>query len=119
LPGYGYARVPERIRGRWAEMIEEYLRESRGLQLVVQIVDARHEPTVLDHQMVEWLRAADRESLIVATKADKLSRNVRERTQRSLKEQLGVNEVLLFSAKTGEGRKELWQVLRRTCELGS
>ncbi len=54
LPGYGYAKVPQRIRAGWAAMIEEFLLEE-GLKLVVLIVDARHQPTKLDRQVVEWM----------------------------------------------------------------
>jgi GTP-binding protein len=55
LPGYGYARVPERVRDQWAELIQWYLGESGLVRGVVHLVDARHSPTKNDHRMVEFL----------------------------------------------------------------
>ncbi|MBP1678841.1 MAG: engB, partial [Bacteroidetes bacterium] len=55
LPGYGYAKVPEQVRSSWGKLIEQYLKSREQLSLVVQLVDARHEPTELDMMMVGWL----------------------------------------------------------------
>ena len=48
LPGYGYARLPEQIRASLGSLIEEYLKKRRNLAFVVQLVDARHDPTALE-----------------------------------------------------------------------
>lgn len=118
LPGFGYARVPERIRARWQEMIEEYLEDSPGLRLVVHTVDARHVPGVLDQQLQDWLAARGRKSRVVATKIDRVPRSRRAANLRAVADSLHVNEVIPFSAVTGEGRRELWRVLKESIEAG-
>jgi GTP-binding protein len=114
LPGYGYAKVSERIRRAWAPMVEGYLRSRRSLRAVVVIVDARHPPTPLDQEMRAWLQASRIPHLIVLTKVDKITRGARRRNRESAAAILGIrspNAVLLFSATTGEGEEELWRHL--------
>jgi len=114
LPGYGYAKVSERIRRAWRPMVEGYLRGRELLRAVVVIVDARHPPTPLDQEMGAWLQAARIPQLVVMTKADKITRGAWRRSREIAAAALGIrnpNEVLLFSAVTGEGEEELWQHL--------
>ncbi len=118
LPGFGYARVPERIRAGWAEMIEQYLGQSRWLRLVVHIVDARHVPGELDRRLLDWLTAHGRRFQVVATKVDKVPRSRRPASLRAIARTLQVNEVIPFSATTGEGKRELWRVLKEAVEAG-
>src|SRR5215204_4504699 len=75
LPGYGYARVSKTMRQDWGKMAEEYLSERAELRLFIQLVDARHQPTALDRSLHEWLEYHQKHSVVVATKADKLSKN--------------------------------------------
>lgn len=75
LPGYGYARASKSITENWGKMMEEYLEGREGLRLVVQLVDIRHEPTAQDIQMYDYLRYYNLNGIVVATKADKVSRN--------------------------------------------
>ncbi len=75
LPGYGYARASKSITENWGKMMEEYLEGREGLRLVVQLVDIRHEPTAQDIQMYDYLRYYNLSGIVVATKADKVSRN--------------------------------------------
>ena len=72
LPGYGYARLPEQIRSSWGKLIEQYLKSREQLSLVLQLVDARHEPTELDMMMIGWLDYYEIPFLVALTKADKL-----------------------------------------------
>ncbi|MFQ5693763.1 MAG: ribosome biogenesis GTP-binding protein YihA/YsxC, partial [Nitrospinota bacterium] len=74
LPGYGYAKVPERVRQNWGKMIEAYLEGRAQLRGVVVILDIRRGVMEMDRQLVEWLAAKGIETLVVLTKADKLSR---------------------------------------------
>lgn len=74
LPGYGYAKVPEAEKGKWAELIEGYLQSSKRLKCVLVLVDIRHEPGPLDKQMVAYLHHYGIPFMIVATKSDKLSK---------------------------------------------
>ena len=109
LPGYGFARAPKQEKQKWADMIEGYLRGSRHLKRVFQLVDVRHEPTEDDQLMVEYLRHYDIPFTVVATKADKLSRAQRGRSIPVICRKLGVQpwEVMVHSSKDGTGRDGL------------
>lgn len=114
LPGYGYAKVAERMRRSWAPMVEGYLRSRAVLRAVVMIVDARHPPSPLDQEMRAWLQAARIPHLVVLTKVDKVKRGARRRAREGAAAVLGIRDpenLLLFSAVTGEGERELWQHL--------
>ncbi|HEX6940244.1 MAG TPA: ribosome biogenesis GTP-binding protein YihA/YsxC [Longimicrobiales bacterium] len=113
LPGYGYARVSKEQRRRWKPLIERYLAETEELVGVVQLVDARHGPTAADLQMIDFLAGIGVPSLFVLTKADKLSRREREVEIPGMAKRLGVDEdqIVLFSARSGEGRDELLEAL--------
>ena len=75
LPGYGYAKVSKTTSREWGPMMEDYLQNRQNLLKVVQLVDIRHEPSAQDIQMYDYLRHYGLDGLIVATKADKVSRN--------------------------------------------
>src|SRR6056297_3964958 len=77
LPGYGFARVPDKVKEKWRELVNNYLYERKNLQAIVQIVDARHKPSSDDQMMVEWLKSVELPFIVVATKVDKLSKNKR------------------------------------------
>ncbi|MDX1567046.1 MAG: ribosome biogenesis GTP-binding protein YihA/YsxC [Longimicrobiales bacterium] len=113
LPGYGYAEVPEAMRESWRRLIEGYLEGSRGPRGVVHLVDARHDPTSLDVQMVEYLAGVGIPTLVVLTKIDKLKRSERVKVVENAAEKLSVDpdQVLPFSSKTGEGREALLDAL--------
>lgn len=108
LPGYGYAKVSKTMRGDWGVMAEEYLAQRQQLALCVQLMDSRHLPTALDIQLNDWLTFNDKPRLIVATKADKLSRNELARSLKAAAQALGGSRILPYSAATGKGRDELW-----------
>lgn len=74
LPGYGYARVPDRVRESWAELIERYLTEREALKGLILLMDARHPLTDLDHRMLEWCEPRGLSVHILLTKTDKLNR---------------------------------------------
>ena len=119
LPGYGYAKAARSLREQWGPMIEEYFTQSRQLFSVVQLVDARG---IEKHDLTtyQWLKEAGHTPIIVGTKVDKLSRNDRSKALRNI---MGVfsssNEdaVILTSAKTNEGRLDVWKSLRRSYEM--
>ena len=111
LPGYGYAKISKSISAEWPKFIEPYLAERATLELCVCLVDANVPPRESDMQLMEWLRSVDRRFLVVATKADKLSGNERTRSLAALKRELGVEEILAVSAKSGLGIRELWRKL--------
>ncbi len=109
LPGYGYARVPEQLRSVWKPLIETYLRQSEALRGVLQLIDVRREPTDDDLQMLTFLAELGVPTLVVLTKVDKLKRSARDRKIHGIVDRLGLDmeQVVPFSALTGEGRDEL------------
>jgi len=113
LPGYGYARVPERVREGWAALIEWYLGGSGQVKGVVHLVDARHDPTDHDRRMIEYLAELGLPTLVVLTKTDKLNRSQRARSiARAIRElRLDEEQLVPFSSKTGEGREVLLEAL--------
>ncbi|HLE63985.1 MAG TPA: ribosome biogenesis GTP-binding protein YihA/YsxC [Pyrinomonadaceae bacterium] len=113
LPGFGYARVPEKIRGSWGEMVTSYLAKRSQLVLSIHIVDSRHEPTKQDLQLHEWLEHFGRPRLMVATKSDKLSNNELRNNIGRVKRTLHEDKPIIYSAKTGVGRDQVWQAIEK------
>ncbi len=111
LPGYGYAKVPEQIRSSWGKLIEQYLKSRDQLTLVVQLIDARHEPTELDMMMVGWLDFYNIPFVVALTKSDKLplSKMPRyiEAARTSFARFAQLKGVVAFSSFTGAGKSEL------------
>ncbi|MFQ5902677.1 MAG: ribosome biogenesis GTP-binding protein YihA/YsxC [Candidatus Binatia bacterium] len=119
LPGYGYARVPEAIRAGWRPMVEAYLSHRQQLKATVHILDIRVGPTALDFVMREWLGHYRIFAITVLSKADKLNRAQRQKALKRLGKTPFWQEgqpCTLFSAKTGEGRVELWRLVRKELE---
>ncbi len=75
LPGYGYAKVSKSVSAGWGEMMEKYLSSRPNLLKVVQLVDIRHAPSKQDVEMYDYLKHYGLDGIVVATKADKISRN--------------------------------------------
>jgi len=118
LPGYGYAKIAKSISAGWPRFIEPYLAGRGSLRLCVCLVDANVPPQASDRQLLEWLRAAGRAFLVVATKIDRLSGNQRPRNLAALKKGLDVEEILTVSAKTGYGLDDLWAQIEKSVNRG-
>jgi GTP-binding protein len=112
LPGYGYAKLSRTISAEWPKFIEPYLASRATLRLCVCLVDANVPAQKTDQQLIEWLQANDRNLLIVATKADRLSGNQLSKSLAALKREHQVERILPCSARTGSGMAELWQEIR-------
>ena len=108
LPGYGYARVSKTMRADWGKMAEEYLADRDELALCVQLIDSRHGPTPLDIQLNEWLVFNNKPHLVVATKADKLSKNELQKSLAATQKLLQGAKLLAYSARTAAGRDQVW-----------
>ncbi len=118
LPGYGYARVPIKVRQGWRPMVEAYLRSREALCLVVVIVDIRRVPSEGDMELFQWLDHHGIKGCLVATKVDKLSRNRRKDQLALIAEALG-NKPIPFSSVTKEGKKEVWNAIQMEIETRS
>jgi len=108
LPGYGYAKLSKSISAEWPKFIEPYIAERPTLSLCLCLVDSNIPPQPSDAQLIDFLKSTGRDLIVVATKADRLSGNGRAKAQSALRAGLGVENLLLCSAKTGAGLKELW-----------
>ena len=119
LPGYGFARVPKEVTAQWAKFIDPYLETRESLALCVVLVDVTIPPQELDLRLVEWLRHVDRNFLLVATKADRISRNQWRAALHKLSEQLGIpsEQIILFSAKARIGYDELWKAIKAAANV--
>ena len=118
LPGYGYAKVSLEVRKTWKPMVESYLQTRQEIRLVILIMDARRGASPDDLALLDWLDYHQIPSLIVLTKADKLSQIERARQKKILGQQpfLAGKSLLFFSAVTGEGKEELWKLILKACE---
>jgi GTP-binding protein len=114
LPGFGYARVPGKVQANWGAMIEDYLKGSPSLRLVVMLLDIRHEPGENDLTMHRFLTHYNIPTVYVATKADKISRGNRQRHIATISGALTFDPgaILQYSAETGEGKDRLWDTIR-------
>ena len=116
LPGYGYARISKETSAQWPAFIDPYLRERSTLALCLALIDANIPPQESDRQLIDFLAATSRPFLVVATKSDKLSGNQLTNALRELRGGHPEASVVPYSAKTGRGREELWQEIRKAAE---
>ena len=114
LPGYGFAKVPKSVQKKWQALVEQYLLKRDNLSAVVLIVDIRRKPTDLDLHMQEWLEKYEVDTILVATKIDKLSQAEQSKQLKQIRAAFledGNQELVPYSSKTDRGRKELWKIL--------
>lgn len=116
LPGYGYARVPKAVSAQWSGFIEPYLKERTCLTLCLALVDLNVPPQESDRQLLRFLGDAGRPSVIVGTKADKLSGNTLRKSLDAFAQAIPDVPVIPYSARTGAGRDELWREIRAAIE---
>lgn len=117
LPGYGYAKVADRDRERWSELMEEYFKSGRNIKLCLQLIDMRHPATEFDISMLQFLSHFEIPYAVVLTKCDKLNKTEFQKRLTALKEELGELgdgvTVIPFSALKGTGAEDI----RKTVEL--
>ena len=114
LPGYGYAKVPQSEKEKWGKMIERYLHTSKVLKAVFLLVDIRHDPSVNDKMMYDWVVHNGYNPIIIATKMDKLKRSQIQKNLKAIKTGLNLRPgsiMIPFSAETKQGRDEIWALI--------
>ena len=119
LPGYGYAKISKSISENWGDMMEEYFQNRQGLKKVVQLVDIRHAPSAQDVQMYEYLRHYGLDGLVVATKADKVSRNEMQKCMKTIRQtlKLGPDDLVIpVSALKRQGHDNLLDEIEKLLE---
>jgi GTP-binding protein len=109
LPGYGFAKVPLKVKAQWKTMVESYLKNRTTLKLVIILLDIRRTPSSDDASLMRWLENFGIPFLMVLTKTDKLSQNKCSAQQRIIQDFLMLKreEVVCFSAVTRKGRQEI------------
>ncbi len=114
LPGYGYARVPKELAGRWRDLIGSYLLGREALDLSFLILDSRRGWMEPDLQLKAWLELHNRRYQVIATKMDKLNQSEQGQVLARIRKEHA--EPLPFSASTGRGAREIWQVITNTLQ---
>ena len=121
LPGYGFAKIPKKVRQDFSGMIENYLLENSSFVLVVVLLDIRHLPTEEDRQLIEWLNFHDVSYQIVFTKCDKMpGTKLKAQAEKNLASFPLISNpfYLLYSTKDKKSRKNLTQILKKKMEDG-
>ncbi len=119
LPGYGFAKVPERVRAKWLELLQYYFNVRESLVGLVLIVDSRRGLGAQDAAMLEWSLARGRAAHVLLTKSDKLTRQESLRVLRETREACAdaAVSVQLFSAHSKQGIDEAREVIDRWLDL--
>jgi GTP-binding protein len=120
LPGYGYAAVSQKVRQNWKGLVETYLMKRSNLRSVVVIIDIRRELEGGDLDLLSWLKAFKIHTIIVLTKIDKISKGRVNQHVDIISNQLtgeSFDHPLLFSAKTGQGKGEVWKRIQEVIEM--
>ncbi|MCD7892722.1 MAG: ribosome biogenesis GTP-binding protein YihA/YsxC [Erysipelotrichaceae bacterium] len=114
VPGYGYAKVSDKIKESFGEMIDTYLRGRSQLKGLILIVDYRHKPTNDDIQMYQYAKYYEIPVIVVATKEDKIKRNDLKKNEKLIKTTLDFdnNDIFIrFSALKKIGVEEIWDAI--------
>lgn len=114
LPGYGYAQVSKSEREKWGHIIEEYLTERENLREIILIIDIRHEPSEQDLMMYNWIKSFGYKGLVIATKADKISKGKWQRHINIIKKKLEIEDtslILPYSSDNKVNKEKAWKVL--------
>jgi GTP-binding protein len=111
LPGYGYAKVPIEVKKSWKPLIENYLKTRKHLKLVILIFDVRRIPSQEDINLLEWFDFYKIPALLTLNKIDKLSKSKLKRQVELIKKSfpLTLDNIILFSAVTKQGKSEVWK----------
>lgn len=120
LPGYGYAKVPAKLRDHWKEILQVYFESRLSLRGVVLLMDIRHPMRPFDQQMVTWCESKNLPVHLVLTKADKLKRGPAQSTLLKLRRDLPANaSAQVLSILSGEGKDALVTRLNQLYEYPS
>ncbi|MDY2788870.1 MAG: ribosome biogenesis GTP-binding protein YihA/YsxC [Atopobium sp.] len=119
LPGYGFAKVNKGERQRWADLIDSYFSDDRSFNLVIALVDIRHDAQKLDIQMLQFLTSNQIPFIVALTKADKLSKAKQNSQANTLAKQFGIDRMALVitSSETGQGIDELKRFIAQAVEI--
>lgn len=112
LPGYGYAKIAKSEKEKWGGIMERYLESRQELCSIFLLVDIRHEPTADDKLMYEWIKHFGYNCVVIATKADKISRGQYQKHISIVRKKLQMEsseKVIPVSSLKKTGVEELWE----------
>lgn len=115
LPGYGYAQVSKDERNKWKTIIENYLIQRENLIEIILIVDIRHKPTEQDLIMYDWILSFGYRGLVIATKADKISRGKWKGNINIIKKKLNIeddNLIIPYSSSKKINKDKAWELFQ-------
>ena len=115
LPGYGYAQVSKMEKEKWGIIIEKFLVNRKDLKEVILIVDIRHEPTDQDVIMYNWIKSFGHSGIVIATKADKISKGNYQRQIKIIKNKLEIknsNLIIPYSSEKNTNKEEVWKIFK-------
>src|SRR3977135_4371583 len=118
LPGYGSARISKTNKAEWRPMIESYMRRTTQLRAIVLLLDIRREPSEDDRAMLDFLADLGVPTIVALTKADKLNKADSRQKVVDVSRTLALEpeQVIQFSAHSGEGRDELLEAIAQLVE---
>lgn len=114
LPGYGYAQVSKAEQKKWGDIIDKYLTNRENLREIILIVDMRHEPTAQDLMMYNWIKAFGFSGIVLATKADKISKGSWQKNLKVIRQKLDIKDaslVIPYSSENKTNKEEVWSIL--------
>ncbi|EMO8624462.1 TPA: ribosome biogenesis GTP-binding protein YihA/YsxC [Staphylococcus aureus] len=114
VPGYGYAKVSKTQREKFGKMIEEYITKRENLQLVIQLVDLRHDPTQDDSLMYNYLKHFDIPTLVICTKEDKIPKGKVQKHIKNIKTQLDMDPddtIVSYSSIQNNKQQQIWNLI--------
>jgi len=114
LPGYGYAIASKKEIEKWGQIIEKYLTSRENIKEVLQIVDIRHEPTDQDLMMYNWIKTFGYKGIVIATKADKISKGSWQKNLGIIRKKLGVGDsrlIIPYSSTDKTNKDKIWALL--------
>ena len=118
LPGYGYAKVPAKLKAHWQQVLQRYFSIRRSLRGVVLVMDIRHPLRPFDQQMIDWCEHCNVPCHVLLTKADKLSRGAAQAVLMRVNQCLPPGATAqVFSASKGQGKAELIARLNQWYEM--
>ena len=111
LPGYGYAKIAKSEKEKWGTIMERYLQDREELCAIFLLVDIRHEPTNDDVMMYEWIKHFGYNCVVIATKADKISRGQYQKHMSIIRKKLQLDKderIIPISSLKKTGVEDVW-----------
>lgn len=119
LPGYGYSQMSKVEQKKVGDSIETYLRNSKNINLVILLVDIRHNPTENDRMMMDYIKSTGHRYIVVTSKADKIAKTKVQSYVDNIAEILDVDSDLIFafSSETKFNREVIWEVIEESLSI--